>query len=150
MKELSHLKPPTGATRKRKRVGRGIGSGTGKTAGRGHKGQLSRSGGSVGSWFEGGQMPLQRRVPKRGFTNIFADEFATVNVHQLNRFEDGTVIDAQILRDAGLVKGALGGIKLLGHGDLQRAVTVKVCKASKTAIEKIKAAGGRVEVTRGD
>ncbi len=150
MNELSHLKPPAGATKPRKRVGRGIGSGNGKTAGRGHKGQRSRSGGRMGAWFEGGQMPLQRRVPKRGFTNVHAEKWVSVNVHALNRFEDGAVIDVQTLRDAGLVKNHQGPVKLLGHGTLERKVTVKVDAASKSALEKVQAAGGHVEVGSGE
>ena len=150
MKELSNLTPPAGATKARKRVGRGTGSGNGKTAGRGHKGQRSRSGGRVGPWFEGGQMPLQRRVPKRGFVNIHAEKWVSVNVHMLNRFEDDTVIDVQTLKDAGLVKNHPGPVKLLGHGKLERKVTVKVDGASKSAIEKVKAAGGSIEVGSGE
>lgn len=151
MNELSKLSPPAGATHSKKRIGRGIGSGTGKTSGKGHKGQRSRSGASIPAWFEGGQMPLQRRVPKRGFFNLFATEYAVVNVHQLNRFEDGAVVDVQTLKDAGLVKNLSqgGGVKLLGHGELERELTVKVDKASKTAADKVKARGGRIEVTRG-
>lgn len=151
MNELSNLKPPVGAVKKPKRIGRGPASGTGKTAGRGQKGQLARSSDRVKTWFEGGQMPLQRRVPKRGFTNIFGEDFVAVNVHQLNRFEDDAVVDVQTLKDAGLVKNLKGcGVKLLGNGTLERKLTVKVDKASKSAIEKVKALGGRIEVTRGE
>jgi large subunit ribosomal protein L15 len=152
MNELSNLKPPAGAVKKPKRIGRGPASGSGKTSGRGQKGQHARSSDRVKSWFEGGQMPLQRRAPKRGFTNIFRQEFVAVNVHQLNRFEDDAVVDVQSLLDAGLVKNlkTAAGVKLLGNGTLERKLTVKVDKASKTAIEKVKALGGRIEVTRGE
>lgn len=150
MNELSHLTPPPGAVRKAKRIGRGKGSGQGKTAGKGHKGQRARAGGGIPAWFEGGQMPLQRRLPKRGFTNIFREEFATINVHQLNCFEDDAVVDVQTLKDAGLVKNLKGGVKLLGHGGLERKLTVKVDLATKSAIEKVKASGGRIEVHRGE
>lgn len=151
MNELSNLKPPKGARKKPTRIGRGKGSGHGKTSGKGHKGQRARSGAKIGAWFEGGQMPLQRRIPKRGFTNVFAEDFAVINVHQLNRFADGTVVDVQTLADAGLIRGRKDGVKLLGHGALERKdLTVRVDKASKKAIEKIKANGGRIEVTRGE
>ena len=150
MKELSQLAPPPGATKSRKRIGRGPGSGTGKTSGKGHKGQRARSGSGIGNWFEGGQMPLQRRVPKRGFYNRFAERYAVVNVFQLNRFEEDSVVDVQTLKDAGLVKNHHGGVKLLGNGQLTRKLTVRVDKASSSATEKVKAAGGRIEVTRGE
>ena len=152
MNELSRLSPPAGAKHAKKRLGRGIGSGTGKTCGKGHKGQRSRSGASIPAWFEGGQMPLQRRVPKRGFTNLFRSDYAVVNVHQLNRFEDGAVVDVRTLLDAGLVKNLPrgGGVKLLGNGELERELTVKVDKASKSAVQKVKARGGRIEVSRGE
>lgn len=149
MKELSRLKPPKGAKRARTRVGRGVGSGLGKTAGRGHKGQKARSGGKVRLGFEGGQMPLSRRLPKRGFKNIFADMFALVNVSQLNRFDDGTIVDRQTLRQAGLVKGAFYRIKCLGDGELEKQLTVRLDAFSKSAIAKIEARGGKAEVVSG-
>lgn len=140
--DLSTLKPNKGARRARKRVGRGPGSGHGKTAGRGEKGQKSRSGYSRRLGFEGGQMPLYRRVPKRGFTNIFKTEFSVLNVADLERvFEAGTVVDAEALRDAGLVKGRKK-IKVLGNGDLSKKLTVHADKFSATAKSKIEAAGG--------
>ncbi|MCK5539624.1 MAG: 50S ribosomal protein L15 [Deltaproteobacteria bacterium] len=145
MVDLASLPADSGAAKNRKRVGRGIGSGYNKTAGRGHKGQKSRSGGGIHPWFEGGQMPLQRRIPKRGFTNIFRREFAIVNVHQLNCFEDGSIVDAASLQQQGLVNQRESRIKLLGSGLLNKKLTVKVTACSATAIEKIKQAGGQVE-----
>jgi large subunit ribosomal protein L15 len=147
--KLNEIRPSEGSkTKKRKRVGRGTSSGHGKTSGRGHKGQKARSGGGVRPGFEGGQMPLIRRMPKRGFTNIFAKEYAILNVDELNRFEDNTVITPELLITMGLVKGKnrIDGIKILGNGDLEKKLTVRAHKFSKTAIEKIEAAGGKAEV----
>ena len=144
--KLNELSPARGSRKASKRLGRGVGSGTGKTAGRGTKGYNSRSGGGVRPGYEGGQMPLQRRLPKRGFTNIFKKNIAVINVRDLARFENGSVIDADALIQAGLVKGKRDGIKLLGHGEIQFALDVKVNQISKSAREKIEAAGGKVEV----
>jgi large subunit ribosomal protein L15 len=144
--KLSELRPAEGATSNRKRVGRGKGSGLGKTAGKGHKGLRARSGGGTKPGYEGGQMPLQRRLPKRGFVNTFRKEWAIVNVKELNRFPAGAVVDAEALRREGLIKGPADGVKLLGDGELTRKLTVKVDKASRTAVEKVVAAGGTVEV----
>ena len=144
--KLTDLRPAKGAKSARKRVGRGEGSGLGKTSGKGNKGLKARSGGGTKPGYEGGQMPLQRRLPKRGFVNIFRKETAVVNVEELNRFEAGSVVDAGALRREGLVKGDCpGGVKLLGNGEVTRKLTVKVDRASKTAVEKIVAAGGTVE-----
>lgn len=145
---LDELKSPAGATKAPKRVGRGIGSGMGKTSTRGQKGQKSRSGHSGGTrpGFEGGQMPLQRRIPKRGFNNIFRTEYAIVNIQDLNCFEDGTVVTADLLLQAGLVKKAANGVKILGAGELDKKLTVQAQKFSKAAEEKITAKGGKVEV----
>jgi large subunit ribosomal protein L15 len=143
---LEDLAPPKGAKSSRKRVGRGCGSGLGKTAGRGTKGQNSRSGGGTAPWFEGGQMPLQRRIPKRGFTNIFKTRYSIVNVNDLERFDVNSQIGPKELLQTGLVKNVHDGIKLLGDGDLTRAFTVQVHKASAAAVSKIEAAGGRVEL----
>jgi large subunit ribosomal protein L15 len=145
--KLTDLRPAKGAKTARKRVGRGEGSGLGKTSGKGHKGLKARSGGGAKPGYEGGQMPLQRRLPKRGFVNIFREEIAIVNVKDLNRFEAGTIVDAEVLRREGLVKGeCAGGVKLLGNGEVTRKLTVKVDRASKVAVEKVIAAGGTVEV----
>lgn len=145
--ELHELKSPAGAAHKPKRVGRGMGSGMGKTSTRGQNGQKSRSGGGTRPGFEGGQMPLQRRIPKRGFNNKkFRTEYAIVNVEDLNCFEDGTVVTAELLRDAGLIKKAEYNIKILGNGDLEKNLTVQAQKFTKTAEEKITSKGGRVEV----
>ena len=147
--KLNDLRPNQGGgTRPKKRLGRGIGSGLGKTAGKGHKGQRARSGGGVRPGFEGGQMPLFRRIPKRGFTNIFAKEYAIVNVEELNRFPENTVVTPELLFEEGIVnKGkAVDGIKILGDGDVKVKLTVKAQKFSKTAAEKIEAAGGKAEV----
>jgi len=143
---LNTLKPAHGATHKRKRIGRGPGSGHGKTAARGHKGFWSRSGSSMRPGFEGGQMPLIRRIPKRGFTNIFRTEFAVVNVGDLNEFRKGTLVDPAKLVEARLVRDLKGGVKILGNGALDKALTVKAHKFSKSAMEKIQAAGGTAEV----
>jgi large subunit ribosomal protein L15 len=144
--KLSELRPAKGARSDRKRVGRGKGSGLGKTAGKGHKGLRARSGGGTKPGYEGGQMPLQRRLPKRGFVNVFRKVWAIVNVKELNRFPAGSVVDAEALRREGLVKGAADGVKLLGGGEVNRKLTVKVDKASRSAMEKVAAAGGSVEV----
>ena len=144
--KLSELSPAPGSVRKSFRVGRGNGSGAGKTAGKGHKGQNARSGGGVRPGFEGGQMPLQRRVPKRGFVNIFATRYEAINVDQLNRFEDGAVVDEAAIVGAGLVKNTRDGIKILGRGELTKRLTVKVAAFSEGAKSKIEAAGGKAEV----
>ena len=143
---LEDLAPAKGAKSNRKRVGRGTGSGLGKTAGRGTKGQKSRSGGGTAPWFEGGQMPLQRRVPKRGFTNLFKKTYSIVNVSDLEQFEADSQIGPKELLQTGLVKTKNEGIKLLADGDVTRSFTVLVHKASTAAISKIQAAGGRVEL----
>src|SRR5512137_1087214 len=143
---LEELKPSQGARKKSKRVGRGHGSGTGKTAGKGHKGQKARSGGSIKAGFEGGQMPLQRRLPKRGFNPLSRKEYALVNLRDLELFEAGSVVDIEALGKAGLVGQLKDGIKVLGDGDLSKALTVKAHKFSQSAQEKIVAAGGTVEV----
>lgn len=144
--KLHELKPNPGSVRERKRLGRGTASGQGKTAGRGMNGQKSRSGGSVRPGFEGGQMPLYRRLPKRGFTNIFGTQYSEINVEVLNKFEDGAEITPELLKAEGIVKKQLDGVKVLGNGDLTKKLTVKAHKFSKTAVEKIEAAGGKVEV----
>ncbi|MBI5575627.1 MAG: 50S ribosomal protein L15 [Deltaproteobacteria bacterium] len=145
--KLSDLRPAKGARSAKKRVGRGQGSGLGKTSGRGHKGLRARSGGGTPPGYEGGQMPLQRRLPKRGFTNLFRKEYTIVHVKDLNRFEAGSVVDLASLMAAGLVKKALDGVKLLADGELDRPLTVKVDRASRAAREKIAAAGGTLEVS---
>jgi len=143
--KLSDLRPAKGATSARKRVGRGKGSGLGKTSGKGHKGLRARSGGGTPPGYEGGQMPLQRRIPKRGFTNVFRKEYAIVHVKDLNRFEPGSVVDLAALMAAGLVRKAMDGVKLLADGEVDRPLSVKVDKASRAAVEKITAAGGTFE-----
>jgi large subunit ribosomal protein L15 len=145
--KLHELKPAPGSTTAPKRLGRGVGSGLGKTAGKGHKGAKSRSGGGKRPGFEGGQMPLTRRVPKRGFTNIFAKEYATVNVSDLDVFEAGTCVTTETLKAAGLIRKVLDGVKILGGGDLSKNLTVQVSKFTASAKEKIEAAGGKAEVT---
>lgn len=144
--KLHELSPAPGARKSRTRKGRGIGSGLGKTAGRGSKGQNARSGGGVRTGFEGGQMPLYRRLPKRGFKNVFADVFAEVNVSSLNRFEDGATVDPVSLIEMGLLKNVRDGVRILGSGELTKKLTVKANGFTKTAAEKITAAGGKVEV----
>ena len=144
--KLHELSPAIGSTKEVKRIGRGHGSGNGKTAGKGHKGQKARAGHGMRPGFEGGQMPLQRRLPKRGFNNIFAKEYVAVNVEQLNVFEKGSVVDAEALISKGIIKKALDGIKILGSGELERNLTVKATAFSKSAKEKIEAAGGKAEV----
>lgn len=144
--KLNELSPPAGSRRPRKRLGRGVGSGHGKTAGRGSKGHNSRSGGGVRPGFEGGQMPIHRRLPKSGFTNIFKKKIAVINMRDLARFATGSIVDEIALVRMGLVKGRRDGIKLLGHGDINVPLTVKIHGISKRAVEKIEAAGGKVEV----
>ena len=143
---LHELKPPAGARKPRRRVGRGEGSGLGKTSGKGHKGQRSRSGGGVRPGFEGGQMPLQRRLPKRGFKNPFRKQFAVVNLRDLARFESGSVIDPEGLVAAGLVRKTAARVKLLGEGGLDKPLTIKVHGASAKARQAVESAGGSVEV----
>ena len=143
--KLHELSPEPGSRKARTRRGRGLGSGLGKTSGRGQKGQNSRSGGGVRTGFEGGQMPLYRRLPKRGFKNVFAKEYAEVNVSSLNRFEDGAVVDPVALIEEGILKNVLDGVRILGNGELTKKLTVKANGFTKSAEEKIKAAGGEVE-----
>lgn len=143
---LHELKAAEGATKARKRRGRGQGTGLGTTGGRGMNGQNSRSGGGVRLGFEGGQMPLYRRIPKRGFNNRFAKEYAEVNIADLNRFEDGTVVDFDLMIQSGLVKQVKDGVKVLGNGEMEKKLTVKAEKFSKSAAEKIEKAGGKAEV----
>ncbi|MEG0912887.1 MAG: 50S ribosomal protein L15 [Oscillospiraceae bacterium] len=143
--KLHELQPAEGSTSEAKRKGRGAGSGNGKTAGKGHKGQLARSGHKP-AYFEGGQLPLVRRIPKRGFHNIFATKYATINVSDLNKFEDGTVVDAKTVVESGLVKKRLDGIKVLGNGELTKKLTVQLTAFSETAKSKIETAGGKAEV----
>lgn len=144
--DLSNLKPAIGSTKNRKRIGRGPGSGTGKTSGKGHKGQNARSGGGVKPGFEGGQMPLQRRIPKRGFTSLNKKVYALVKVRDLDLFEENSVIDLEALGKSGLIARLQDGVKILGDGEITKALTVKAHKFSKSAIEKIEAAGGKIEV----
>ncbi len=144
--DLNNLKPVAGSRRPRKRVGRGPGSGLGKTCGRGQKGQKSRSGGKIPAWFEGGQQPLQQRLPKRGFHSRNRKQIAEVNVGQLDAFEAGSVVDVEALRNAGLVNKVGDGVKLLGDGDISCALTVKVHRVSAGARAKIEGAGGSVEI----
>ena len=144
--KLNELSPAKGSRSARKRLGRGVGSGTGKTAGRGSKGLKSRSGGSVRPGFEGGQMPIHRRLPKRGFTNIFKKNFVEINIRDLARFESGSLVDKGALIQEGLVRGKNDGIVLLGKGDISIPLTIKVNRISKGAREKIEGAGGTVEV----
>ena len=143
--KLHELKAVEGSSTAAKRKGRGHGSGNGKTGGRGHKGQKARSGAKKAG-FEGGQMPLQRRLPKRGFNNIFATQYVTVKVSDLEKFEAGSVIDAQALLDAGIIKKVLDGVKVLGNGEVTKAVTVKAAAYTASAKEKIEKAGGKAEV----
>ena len=145
--QLHELSPVAGSTKERKRIGRGPASGQGKTAGKGHKGQKARAGRGMRAGFEGGQMPLQRRLPKRGFVNVFGKEIATVNVSSLEeRFEGGAEIDIEALIASGLVKKTLDGVKILGNGEITKSFTVKANAFSESAKQKIEAAGGKVEV----
>ena len=144
--KLHDLKPAEGATTARKRLGRGIGSGLGKTSGKGHKGAKARSGGGKRPGFEGGQMPLTMRLPKRGFTNKWRVEYATVNVDRLNIFEDGAVVTPVELIEAGILKNVQDGVKILGNGEISKKLTVQANKFTASAKEKIEAAGGKVEV----
>ena len=144
--KLNELSPAPGSHKSSKRVGRGVGSGSGKTAGRGTKGYNSRSGGGVRPGYEGGQMPIHRRLPKRGFTNIFRKKVAVVNIRDLSRFESGSVVNEKTLADAGLIKGRRDGVKLLGKGEIGYPLEIRVNLISKSAREKIEAAGGKVEV----
>ena len=144
--KLNELKPAEGSTTAARRLGRGTGSGLGKTSGKGHKGAKARSGGGKRPGFEGGQMPLTRQLPKRGFTNIFAKEFATCNVEDLNIFEDGTVVTVELLVEKKIVRKALDGLKVLGEGELTKKLTVKAVKFTGSAKEKIEAVGGVAEV----
>ncbi|MBW9157517.1 50S ribosomal protein L15 [Clostridium sp. FP2] len=144
--KLQDLKPAEGSKKSRKRLGRGTATGWGKTAGRGQDGQNSRSGGGTRPGFEGGQMPLYRRLPKRGFTNIFAKEYACINVDRLNIFENGTEITPELLLERRVIRKVYDGVKILGNGNLEKSLTVSATKFSKAAAEKIEAAGGKVEV----
>ena len=144
--KMHELGPAYGATTKRKIVGRGIGSGTGKTAGKGHKGQKARTGGKIRRGFEGGQTPLYRRIPKRGFNNHFAKEYAIVNIADLEVFDNDTTVDSKVLIEKGLIKKELDGVKVLGNGKLTKKLTVVATKFSKSAKEKIQAVGGKIEV----
>ena len=144
--KLHELQPAPGSRKQRKRVGRGTGSGHGKTSGRGQKGQKARSGGGVRPGFEGGQNPLIRRIPKRGFTNPHRKEYAIVKVEDLNRFSQGTTVTPELLKESGLIKQIKDGVKILGNGDLNVPLTVKMHKFTRTAVEKIEAAGGKTEV----
>ncbi len=146
--KLHELAPPAGSRRRRKIVGRGAGSGHGKTSTRGEKGQKARAGGGSRPWFEGGQLPLHRRVPKRGFVNLFRAEYAVLNVKDLERFEAGTAVTPGLLAESGLVRASAAGVKILGQGALTKALTVSAHRFSKSAEEKIRAAGGAVEVIR--
>lgn len=144
--KLHELKPAASSKKAPKRIGRGTGSGLGRNAGKGEKGQKARSGGGVRPGFEGGQMPLYRRLPKRGFTNIFAKEIVSINVDRLNVFENGTEVTPELLLERRVVSKVMDGIKILGNGTLEKSITLKGCKFSKQAAEKIVAAGGKVEV----
>ena len=144
--ELHNLKPSEGSTHSKKRLGRGVGSGTGKTAGKGTKGQNARSGGGTRPGFEGGQTPFFKRMPKRGFTNRFRKEFAIVNVSELNKYENGTVVTPELLLQDRLIRKVLSGVKVLGDGNLEKKLTVQANKFTGSAVEKIEAAGGSVEV----
>ena len=144
--KIHELSPAPGSNHESYRKGRGAGSGNGKTAGKGHKGQKARSGGGVRPGFEGGQMPLQRRIPKRGFVNIFATRYTAVNLSALDRFENGATVDAEALKAAGVIKKEQDGVKILGQGELTKSLTVKAAKFSESAKQKIEAAGGKAEV----
>ncbi len=144
--KLYELSPAAGSVKDVKRIGRGHGSGNGKTAGKGHKGQNARSGGGVRPGFEGGQMPMTRRIPKRGFNNIFATKYSVINVSDLDQFVDGTVVDADLLKASGLIRKTNDGVKILGNGELTKNLTVKAAAFSASAKEKIEKAGGKAEV----
>ncbi len=144
--KMHDLGPAYGSTTTSKRVGRGTGSGLGKTSGKGHKGQKARTGGSIRRGFEGGQTPLYRRIPKRGFKNHFAKEYSVVNVSDLERFDQDTVVNTELLLNEGIIRKELDGVKVLGNGELTKKLTVVATKFSKSAEEKIKAAGGKIEV----
>lgn len=144
--KLHELTPAFGSTKESKRIGRGHGSGNGKTAGKGHKGQKARAGRGMRIGFEGGQMPLHRRIPKRGFNNIFAEEYVAINVASLNKFEDGAKVDAAALAEKGIIDNANLPVKVLGNGNVTKKVTVEASAFSKSAVEKITAAGGKAEV----
>ena len=144
--KLHELQPAAGSTSATKRLGRGVGSGLGKTSGKGHKGAKARSGGGKRPGFEGGQMPMYRRIPKRGFHNPFRVEYATINVGRLEIFENGTVVTAETLKEAGLISKVMDGVKILGNGELTKKLTVEAAKFSDTAKEKIEALGGKAEV----
>lgn len=143
--KLNELSPAEGSVKSRKRIGRGVGSGQGKTAGKGSKGLKARSGGKVRPGFEGGQMPIHRRLPKRGFTNIFKTHFAILNIKNLSIFENGSIVDPGILMQSGLVKNKFDAVKILGLGEIAYPLVIKSCEVSKSAKEKIEAAGGKVE-----
>ncbi len=145
---LNNLSPMKGSVKKKKRVGRGPASGHGKTSCRGHKGQKSRSGGRIRPGFEGGQMPLQRRLPKRGFKNIFKKEYELINIRDLKAFDPGTDLDAAAFKDAGIIRGTKDGVKLLGAGEISYPLKIKIDRVSKKAREKVEAAGGKVELTQ--
>jgi len=145
--KIHELSPAEGSTKEVKRIGRGHGSGQGKTAGKGHKGQNARSGGGVRPGFEGGQMPMARRIPKRGFNNtVFATKYSVINIADLEVFKEGTVVDADLLKAAGIIKKTLDGVKVLGNGELSKNLTVKAAAFSQTAKDKIEKAGGKAEV----
>ena len=144
--KLHELKPAVGSKKSSKRIGRGTGSGWGRNAGKGEKGQNARSGGGVRPGFEGGQMPLYRRLPKRGFTNICAKKIVSINVDRLNVFENGTEVTPEVLLEARVISKVMDGVKILGNGTIEKSLTIKGCKLSKAATEKIEAAGGKVEV----
>ena len=144
--KLHELAPAAGSTTAAKRLGRGVGSGLGKTSGKGHKGAKARSGGGKRPGFEGGQMPLYRGVPKKGFTNIFGTEYAEVNVGQLEVFNDGVVVNAELLKAAGIIKKTMDGVKILGNGELTKKLTVEAAKFTESAKQKIEAVGGKAEV----
>lgn len=144
--KLHEISPAAGSVKEAKRIGRGHGSGQGKTAGKGHKGQKARSGGGIRPGFEGGQTSLARRTPKRGFNNIFAKKFATVNVSDLEKFNDGITVDEELLKASGLVKGRYDAVKILGNGTFSKKITVKADAFTKAAVEKIEKAGGKAEV----
>lgn len=144
--EINNLKPSSGSLKSKKRVGRGDSSGHGNTAGRGTKGQRSRSGSKIGAYFEGGQMPLSRRVPKRGFRSVFRKRYAIINVEQLNRFNDGETITPERLIEDGMIKKIMNGLKILSKGEINKKINVKAHKFSKEAINKIESAGGKAEV----